>query len=101
MNFMQAAESLARKYSVDLSKVTDIRSHQISELSKKRKGKVDKKKMAMYLLEDRMKHAKNVEDAGTYAKMLYIFLSARHIEDQEEFVKVTAPLAKRLKASLG
>lgn len=100
-NFMQAAESLARKYGIDLSKVSEIKKHRISELSKKRKGKVDKKKMAMYLLEDRMRLAKDVEEAGTYAKMLYIFLSARHIEDQDEFVKVTKPLAKRLKASLG
>jgi hypothetical protein len=100
VKFMEAARQLAAKYRVDLSKVAEIKAINLKKYSGKNKGSIDKRKMALYLLGEGVKSSKNIENPGTFAKMLYVFLNARHIEDEKKFAKVTLPLAKRLSASL-
>lgn len=99
IGFMEAARQLSSQFGVDLSKIADVKAFKLDQFEKSKKG-VDKRKMALYLLESRVRLAKFAEDPDTYAKILYVFLSSRHIEDQDKFVEVTMPLARRLSASL-
>lgn len=101
VRYMTAARQLADMYKIDLSQIADIKNARLALYNNKGKKEVDKIKMALYLLEERMKLAKIVEPPEVFAKMLYVFLSSKRIENPDEFAKLTIPLAKRLKASLG
>lgn len=100
IKFMAAARQLADMFEIDLSKLSEVKLARLESFDRAGKKEVDKKQMALYLLEERIKMVKDLEQPEMFAKMLYVFLSAREIEDPKEFAKITLPLAKRLKATL-
>lgn len=101
VRFYAAVEQLAGRFGVDMAQVPDIQFTKKMNFSGGTNKNIDKKKMALYILEERLKLAKYVESTESFAKMLYVFLNARHIEDDARFAKIVAPLARKLKTILG
>jgi DNA primase len=100
--FMAAADRLSKKYKVDLSKITNIqvKDFKITRYVKENRTAEDKRRMALYILENRLKMALPIEESLVARKMLYLIASARHIEDPVQFSKLTLPVAKRLLETL-
>jgi len=96
VRFMEAAQQLSARNNLDFSSIGEIQGFSKLSLGITQQGKVDKRKLALYVLEQRLKAVLPVEDPAVAAKLLYVLSSARHIEDLPQFVKVTTPLAKRL-----
>jgi hypothetical protein len=96
VRFMEAARQLSAMYHLDFSSIQDIQGASKLSLSGQEGHKLDKRKMALYVLEQRVKAVLPIEDPEVAAKLLYILSSARHIEDPAQFAKITTPLAKRL-----
>jgi DNA primase len=101
VRFMEAARHLASKYNVDLSKVADIQQLQLKRFYlEKGKNQIDKRKMALYVLEQKLRMVLPLEDISVAGKMLYLTAMARHTEDQAQFTKLTYPVAKKIRAAL-
>jgi hypothetical protein len=99
--FMEASRQVAAKYRIDLSKVADIQALNLVRFAGNKKGTtVDKRKMALFVLENNLRMAIPVEDPVVAAKMLYVVANARHIEDPVKFAQITFPVAKRLRETL-
>jgi DNA primase len=63
VRFMEAARHLASKYGVDLSKVADIQQLQLKRFYlEKGKNQIDKRKMALYVLEQKLRMVLPLED---------------------------------------
>lgn len=105
LKFMDAARHLASKQGLDLSKVADLlgggRLMNFKGSAKGIPSAVDKRKMALYLLEEGLRSCKEIEEPAVFSTMLYVLSCARHIEDQSKFAEVTLPVARRIHATLG
>lgn len=99
--FMESARRISAAYRVDLSKIADL---QVLKLTRYKKGEqhseIDKRKLALHVLERNLRMALPIESPDTAAKMLYVMARARHVEDHEQFAQLTLPLAKRINAAL-
>lgn len=98
--FMEAARQLSVKFRVDMSKLVDIKNISLLKFGKNKSNPVDKRKMALYILEQNLRLVLPIEDPQISAKMLYVLASARHVEDPDSFAKLTFPMAKRIRLAL-
>lgn len=99
--FMESARRLANVYRVDLSKIADIQAVHIAKY--KRGGTasvVDRRRMALSVLETNLRLVLPIEAPEAAGKMLYIMAMARTIDDPKHFAQIATPLAQRITTAL-
>lgn len=102
LGFRQALDFLVSRHGLNVSHLPEANQDYKSEPERYKRdrtslSKVDKKKLLMLRLEERVRYLRKVSDPGTFGKVLYVLAHMRKAEDDKAFTTMASKVIKTVK----